>query len=261
MQHFPYQLTGPIGSAATFGLIVLQVDETIEQDFRRLFPSRDIALYVNRIPSGAALTPETIAQMGRDLPAAAALLPQGVAFDVVAYGCTSGTTLIGPERVTDLVQGALTTRHVAQPLGATLAAFAALDLTSIGLVSPYIDSVSGPMRQTFETAGLQVPSLLSFGEEVEANVARIDPASIHAAALQVGADPLVQAVFLSCTNLRTLDIIDDLEQRIGNPVISSNQALAWHMARLSGAPLAADAPGVLTSKPLARPHQGVLPPI
>ena len=36
MSHFPYRLTGPIGSAATLGLIALQVDETIEQDFRRL---------------------------------------------------------------------------------------------------------------------------------------------------------------------------------------------------------------------------------
>jgi maleate isomerase len=250
MRHFPYRLTGPIGSSATLGLIALQVDETIEQDFRRLFVAHDVALYVNRIPSGAELTPDTIAQMGRDLPAAAALLPQAAKFDAVAYGCTSGTTLIGVDRVRELVQGAVNTRHVAQPLTATLTAFAALEISSIGLVSPYIDSVSGPMRQTFEAAGFAVPAMLSFGEEVEANVARIDPASIHAAALEVGASPEVEAVFLSCTNLRTLDIIPDLEQRLGKPVISSNQALAWHMARLSDAPLAADAPGQLFSKPL-----------
>ena len=186
----------------------------------------------------------------QDLPAAAALLPQEADFDAVAYGCTSGTTLIGVDRVRALVQGAVKTRHVAQPLSATLAAFAALEVASIGLVSPYIDTVSGPMRQTFEAAGYAVPAMVSFGEEVEANVARIDPASIHAAALEVGSNPEVQVVFLSCTNLRTLDIIADLEQRLGKPVVSSNQALAWHMARLSGAPLAAAAPGVLVSKTL-----------
>lgn len=252
MSHFPYRLTGPIGSAATLGLIALQVDETIEQDFRRLFVAHDVALYVNRIPSGAELTPETIAQMARDLPAAAALLPQATQFDAVAYGCTSGTTLIGVDRVRALVQGAVQTRHVAQPLSATLAAFTALEVTSIGLVSPYIGSVSGPMQKTFEAAGYAVPAMVSFGEEVEANVARIDPASIHAAALEVGKNPAVEAVFLSCTNLRTLDIITDLEQRLGKPVLSSNQALAWHMARLSDAPLAADAPGALFSRPLSQ---------
>lgn len=250
MSHYPYRLTGPIGSAATIGLIALQVDETIEQDFRRLFPARDVAIYVNRIPSGAALTPETIAQMGRDLPAAAALLPQAADYDAVAYGCTSGTTLIGIDRVRELVQSAVNTRHVAQPLTATLTAFAALNLKSIGLVSPYIDTVSGPMRETFEAAGYRVPAMVSFGEEVEANVARIDPASIHAAAMEVGSDPKTDAVFLSCTNLRTLDIIEDLEARLGKPVISSNQALAWHMAQLGDAPLAEDAPGQLFSRPL-----------
>jgi maleate isomerase len=250
MRNFPYRLTGPIGSSATLGLITLQVDETIEQDFRRLFVARDVALYVNRLPSGAELTPDTIAQMERDLPAAAALLPQAAKFDAVAYGCTSGTTLIGPQRVAELVSSAVQTRHVAQPLTATLTGFAALDVASIGLVSPYIDSVAGPMRQTFERAGIRVPAMVSFGEELEENVARIDPASIHAAALEVGADPATQAVFLSCTNLRTLDIIEDLEQRLSKPVVSSNQALAWHMARLSGAAVAPDAPGALFSKAL-----------
>jgi maleate isomerase len=250
MHNFPYRLTGPIGSSATLGLITLQVDETIEQDFRRLFVARDVALYISRLPSGAELTPDTIAQMERDLPAAAALLPQAAWFDAVAYGCTSGTTLIGPQRVAELVSGAVQTRHVAQPLTATLLGFAALEVTSIGLVSPYIDSVSGPMRQTFEAAGIRVPAMVSFGEEREENVARIDPASIHAAALEVGSDPATQAVFLSCTNLRTLDIIEDLEQRLGKPVVSSNQALAWHMARLSGAPVVPDAPGALFAKPL-----------
>ena len=43
----------------------------------------------------------------------------------------------------------------------------------------------------------------------------------------------VDAVFLSCTNLRTLDVIDEIEAELGLPVVSSNQALAWHMAQLT----------------------------
>ena len=58
MSHFPYDLTAPIGCAATLGLIVLQADETVEQDFQRLFAAPDQALYVTRIPSGADVTPE-----------------------------------------------------------------------------------------------------------------------------------------------------------------------------------------------------------
>ena len=232
MEKQPYTLTGPIGSAATLGLIVLQVDETIEQDFRRLFSSPEVALYVSRIPSGANLTPDTIAQMAVDLPHAASLFPPAAQFDAIGYACTSGTTLIGAEKVEQLVSNSARTRSVTNPLTASIAAFAALDVRSVAIVSPYIATVATPIRNAFLTAGMTVPATVSFGEEVEANVARIDPQSI-------------EAVFLSCTNLRTLDIIDDLEARLGMPVVSSNQALGWHMAQVSSAPMSTNGPGTL----------------
>ncbi len=243
MQNFPYELTGPIGSRATFGHIVLQVDETLEQDMRRLLPGGEVAHHVSRIPSGDELTPDTIATMKETLPAAAALLPPAAEFDVIGYGCTSGTTLIGADRVADLVRQGAASTHVTDPLTAALAALATLDVRSLALVSPYVESVSAPVRQAFAARGYDVSGTVSFGEEVEARVARIDPASIHAAALSVAGD--ADAVFLSCTNLRTLDIFDDLEARLGRPVLSSNQVLAWHMAQLAGEPELCRGPGRL----------------
>ncbi|QIE43719.1 Asp/Glu racemase (plasmid) [Rhodobacteraceae bacterium SC52] len=245
MSYLPYKLTDPIGRRATLGLIVLQVDETLEHDFRRLFAAPDIALYVSRIASGAELTPDTIAQMALDLPAAARLLPPAAQFDAVGYGCTSGTTLIGAARVAELVRGACTARNVADPLTAAIAAMHLLGLRKIAIVSPYIDSVSVPIRRAFEAAGISVPDSASFGEEIEAHVARIDPASIRSAALEVGRSSQVEAVFLSCTNLRTLDILDDLEAELGKPVLSSNQVLAWQLAQMSGELRLAARPGRL----------------
>ncbi len=245
MPAHPYRLTGPIGTRGTLGLIVLQVDETIEQDFRRLFPDPAVAIHVSRIPSGAELTPDTIATMTSELPRAAGLLPPAAAFDAIGYACTSGATLIGPDRVAALVASHATTRRVTDPLTASIAALKALDVASLAIVSPYIETVAEPIRAAFRQAGFDVPATVSFGEEVEARVARIDPVSVRDAALEVGRSGGVQAVFLSCTNLRTLDIINDVENRLGLPVISSNQALAWHMAQASGAAVAPDAPGRL----------------
>lgn len=245
MDDFPYTLTDPKGTTATLGLIVLQVDETIEQDFRRLFVEPDVAIYVSRIPSGDTLTPDTIAQMAVDLPHAASLFPPAAAFDVIGYACTSGTTLIGADRVTQLVKDRAKTQAVTNPLSASIAALHALQVRSVAIVSPYIASVAIPIENAFVDAGFSVPKTLSFGEKIEANVARIDPASIHAATLQLGQESEAEAVFLSCTNLRTLDIIDDLEQRLGVPVVSSNQALAWHMGQIASAPLSSSAPGFL----------------
>lgn len=245
MERFPYHLTAPVGRCATMGLIALQVDQTVEQDFRRLFPGADIALHVGRVPSGAHLTPETIATMENALPYAASLLPPAAQFDVVGYACTSGTTLIGADRVADLVKGAAATRHVSDPLTAALAGFRALGVSSLAMVSPYIDTVCEPIRAAFQANGLTVAAGLSFGEEVEARVARIDPASVRAAALAAGAAPGTEAVFLSCTNLRTLDVIADIEAELAKPVLSSNQALAWHMAKLAGDPGLFNGPGRL----------------
>ncbi|WP_298836821.1 aspartate/glutamate racemase family protein [uncultured Roseobacter sp.] len=245
MECFPYQLSVPAETAATLGLIVLKTDETIEQDFRRLFRTPETSLFVTRIPSGADVTPETLCAMRQALPDAANLLPGAAEFDVIGYCCTSGATLIGPETVAQLVHEHARVRTVTNPLTAALAACKAVAAQSVSIVSPYIAPVATPIREAFERGGLTVPATLSFGEEEEERVARIDPGSIHAAALEVASRAPCDAVFLSCTNLRTLDIIHDLEDRLGLPVLSSNQVLAWHMAKSAPAARLHDAPGRL----------------
>ncbi|MBV0912511.1 maleate cis-trans isomerase family protein [Anianabacter salinae] len=231
MTAFPYTLE--VNDLPRLGLIVLRVDETIEQDFRRLF-SPDIArMYVTRVPSGAELTPDSIAEMERTLPAAASLLPCEHPLDVVGYACTSGTTLIGADKVRELVMGVAQTRAVTNPLTAALNQCHSLGLERVGIVSPYIASIAEPIRAAFEAAGILVPDTLSFGEEVEAKVARIAPSSIAAAARVLANRSKLDAVFLSCTNLRTLDVLAPLAEELGLPVLSSNQCLAAHMAALA----------------------------
>ena len=254
MSRLPYTMSRPAGASGSLGLIVLQVDQTIERDFRRLFDA-DVTLHVSRIASGAELDPDTIAAMERELPRAAALLPPAAEFAAIGYACTSGTSLIGRDRVADLVRGATGAVAVTDPLTAALAALAALDARTVSIVSPYIESVAVPVRQAFETAGFDVSTALSFGEEVEAHVARIDERSVREAARQAAASG-AEAIFLSCTNLRTLDVIDSLEAELGRPVLSSNLVLAWHMACLGGARLSGAAPGTLSRRgvaPLAAP--------
>jgi len=54
--YLPYDLVGPIGSECTLGLVVLQTDETIESEFKRMFPSPNAAVYVTRIAMGNEVT-------------------------------------------------------------------------------------------------------------------------------------------------------------------------------------------------------------
>lgn len=230
MTSFPHALD-PVPTGR-MGLIVLQADETIEDDFRRLLPA-SARLLVSRVPSGAELTPETIGRMAEDLPAAAALFPRCAAFASVGYACTSGTALIGAERVATLVRQGCPAEAVRNPLDAALAACEALGARRIGLVSPYTADIAARLQALFEAAGLTVPAAISFGEEIEAHVARISAAS-QVEAARAAARTGVDAVFLSCTNLRTLDLIGPLEAELGMPVFGSNLALARQMARDAG---------------------------
>jgi len=236
MTRLPYDLAPPIGHRANLGLVVLQTDETIEQEFRHLIPTDGVALYTTRIPSGADVTPETLAAMQSALPVAAGLLPPSVNFDVIGYACTSGATIIGPNNVAAGIRQAATTRAVTDPLTATKTALDALDATRIGFVTPYSRPVSAAMREALEEHGIEIAAFASFEEESDARVARIDPKAIVDAAIHVAAQTPCDAIFLACTNLRALSVINAAEKSLGVPVFSSNLALAWHMLRLAELP-------------------------
>ena len=79
-----------------------------------------------------------------------------------------------------------------------------------------------------------MPAMGSFNHENDNEVARISPASIRAAVLDLGDNDGVDAVFVSCTSLRLASFVDELEAELGKPVTSSNHALAWHCLRLAG---------------------------
>jgi maleate isomerase len=223
------------------GLIVLQTDETIERDMQRMLAG--VPLYVSRVPSGATVTSETLQEMAGQITASASLLPQAQDFGVIGYGCTSGTAQIGTDHIAQLVNDGATTANVSEPVSALQAACAHLGVKRLAFLSPYIEDVSGKLRTVLADGGVQTPIFGSFAEATESKVVRISGPSIIAAAVDLCQNAEVDALFLSCTNLRTLDVIDPLEKAIGLPVLSSNQVLAWHMARLAN--VAAQGPGRL----------------
>ncbi len=218
---------------AAMGLIVLQADQTIEGDMRAMF-SPQTELHVSRVPSGAEVTPETLGAMAAHLAGAAGLLPSGARFASIAYACTSGAAEIGSDRVAGFIRSGRDAPHVTDPLSALIAACRALGITRLALLSPYVAQVSEKLRTALAAKDITTPVFGSFDEAQEARVVRIAAASIISAAVDLAGRGGVDAIFLSCTNLRTLGVIDPIEAKTGMTCLSSNQVLAWDMARHAG---------------------------
>ena len=210
-----------------------------------------VAHHVSRIPMEATVTAETLAAMEAHLPVAAGLLPTAFGFDAIGYACTSGATLIGSERVGEVVGTVHPGVSCTDPIAAALAAFTALGVRSIGLVTPYNAEVTLRMAAHYEKRGIGVAAVGSFLEEDDNVVGRITEASVADAARRIGAEPGCDAVFVSCTSLRTFGVIAELEAEMGRPVVSSNQAFAWHLLRLAGIDDVLPAPGSLFGRGLA----------
>ena len=223
-----------LGSRANIGIIVLSSDQTLELEFRTLLDFEGVALYHARIPNEMNIKEETLAKMEREIPNTASLLPVSFNFNVIGYGCTSGATVIGEEKITNAIRNAHPDIFVTNPLTASKAAFRALNLKRIAFLTPYKPAITKAMRHNFMEEGFEIPITASFFESDDFVVGRITPNSILESIKRIGESDECDGVFVSCTNLRAASIIEPAEEYLGKPVTSSNHALAWHLLRLAG---------------------------
>ncbi len=238
--------TGP-----RLGMIVLSTDETLEAETRAVLGDRPVRLFHSRIESAPQVTPDSLRAMQALMPESARLLPADL--QALAYGCTSASVMIGPDAVAAEMQKVQPGIPVTNPISAVVAALEALGAGRIGLVTPYTREVAGPMRAFLAERGIETVHEVSFGEGDDRRVARISEASTLDAIRQAAGGGDVQAVFASCTNLRTFGVIEAAEAELGLPVISSNLAMLWHLLRLAGIDATGWGPGRLF-----REHAGML---
>ena len=219
-------------AAARIGLILLSTDLVTESAFRAMAPA-DVVWMTSRVANINPTTNANLRRMVDLLPDAMRLLPEDAVLDVAAYACTSGVVAMGQQAAFDRIRSVRPGLACTAPIIAALAAFQALGIRRIGLLTPYIEEVDLAIAAWLEERDVAVPALASFDLLSDSDMARVPPADIARAA--VGLDrPGLDAVFVSCTALRTWPVIEEIEQRLGKPVITSHQALLWHALRLAG---------------------------
>ena len=235
----PFTTDGGIGARATIGLIVLATDQTIEHEYKLMLDAPGVAVYKSRIYNDSTITPDTLRAMDGGIAEAARLILPGMPLDVIGFGCTSATMVLGEAQVGARIREARPGIAFTTPVTAAFAGFRALGARRIAVLTPYAPAVNDGIRAYIERAGFTVAAMASFNEPDDRIVARITPDAIAAAAERLVAGSLAagtgaEALFVSCTSLRLAEQVAALEARIGIPATSSNHAMGWHSLRLAG---------------------------
>jgi maleate isomerase len=215
------------------GLIILATDHTSEPDFRRIVASERIGVYVARIPYANPTTPENLRKMQPALTAGAALILPDEPLDAICYSCTSASVVIGDAEIEAAIHAAKPGVPVVTPPMAGVRGLKAFGARKISILTPYTVETSRPMAAYFAAQGFEIASFTCLGFEDDREMARIPPASLVGLSREA-TDASADALFVSCTALRGALAVTGMEQAIGRPVVTSNQATAWNCLRLCG---------------------------
>jgi maleate isomerase len=232
-----------LASGGRIGVIALATDFNIEADLHRIYPT-DVQFFTSRVKNVNPLTIENLRAMAPGISTTADTILPGAKLDAIIYACTSGTIAIGVERVTKLINNVRPGVPVSNPVTAALSAFQRFNAQRISILTPYTEAVNQEVAQFFASQGYDVLSISGFGFEDDTAMSYITPQDITDAALAC-CDPTAELMFISCTALRASLVVDELEQRLGIPVVSSNQALVWHSLQLVRYPTAVNGFGTL----------------
>ena len=188
-----FNLDDPDYYSMRFGLIVLQSDETIEQEIRSTL-DESVAIYHSRIPCDQSVNNENLAKMENDLPIAVDLLPK-IDFNSIGYACTSGATVIGSKKIKKLIKGQHKNAFITDPIRAVKEALNSFGCKNIAFVSPYEQSVTQKLKQNLQSDNFNISNEKSFNESDDTVVARISERDSLKAILEIGKNDC-DAVFI-----------------------------------------------------------------
>jgi maleate isomerase len=200
----------------------------MEPDFHRMAPE-GVSVHTARMRLDE-VTPDGLIRMADDAERGATLLATA-GVDVIVYGCTSGSLVGGVE----WEEGLVTSIHentgvwAMSTSGAVMGALRALSARRVGVATPYTDVLNRLETEFLEEHGFQVVAIEGLRLVNNLEIGRVERGVIEGLVEAVAGE--ADTIFVSCTNLPALDLIDGLERRHGRPVVTSNQASLWAALR------------------------------
>lgn len=231
---------------ARIGFVVLAMEQTIEEDVFRLAPE-GVGVHFSRVRMENAVTVDTLEAVGKELASAAALILPDEKLDVVCYACTSGSLVLGEKKVANELNKGAPNAIATSLITGVIHALEAFKVRQIVVGSPYIDEINIMEKEYLEDQGFDILDIQGMNITNDADMVKVTPDFIKEFALSIDRQD-AQAIFISCGALRSIDVVDEIEKKVGKPVIVSNQAMIWETLRLAGIKDVIDGYGSLLRK-------------
>ena len=210
---------------AKLGFILMSTDLAAEGDFFDMVPN-DVAVHITRLKTDDYTTNETLSRHIDFMADAASRIQPDAKPDVISYSCTSGSIVIGEEKIkAEIKKGAPYTIPMTLVTG-VVDALNELKINKIVVGTPYLDEINTKEAEFLFNKGFTVIDIQGLNLSTGIEFGKVTPEYWIQFAEEINHDE-AEAIFLSCTNLPALNIVDKLEKKLNKIVLSSNQVLIW----------------------------------
>jgi maleate isomerase len=221
------------GTRARLGMLLPSGNQAAEPQFHAMLPA-GVSLHTTRLKLTGSSEQDLLAMVERVEDAAALVADAGA--DLVMFHCTAVSTFSSEleESIKKRVARA-SGKPVTATSEALVAALRALSAKRIVMVSPYIKPINEREAAFLRAHGFEVLDLAGLDCPTADAMMAVTPERWKAFALE-HRDERADAYLISCTTVRSADVIEELERELGRPVVTSNTAAVWHCLRKMGIP-------------------------
>jgi len=224
------------GWRGRIGLVIPSTNTTMESEFWKLAPN-GVSIHVNRMflpaPTNARWE-EALQEMEKHTNRAVKELCTADV-DIIVFGCTAGSFHQGQESERELTRKIEEAAKlpVITTSRAVVDALRCVGAQRIVFTTPYDPDLTQKEKDFLEANGFTVLGMDYLNCVDNVKVGWMTPQVPYEQVKRVfvsGAD----AIFVSCTNVRSVEIIKTLESDFGRPVVTSTQASMWAALRKLG---------------------------
>ena len=219
-------------SRAKLGFILMSTDLAAESDFFDIAPN-DVAIHITRLKTDDHTTNETLSKHIEFMADAASRIQPDTKPDVISYSCTSGSIVIGEEIIKEEIKKGAPYAIPMTLVTGVVDALEELKVKNLVVGTPYLDEINTKEAEFLINKGFSVLNIQGLNLTKGIEFGTVTPEYWIKFALEIN-EAAADAIFLSCGGIRSTEVIDRIEQKVGKPVITSNQAQMWSCLRKAG---------------------------